>query len=848
MRLRGWIGAALMPCLVAGCSWDWDGLAAAVTVDAGSDVQDVVAVDVVDVTAPVDVAMDAPQDAAAMDGGCSSDPSCAATPGTPVCDVASGRCVACTPLRDVCGAGAYCTASNTCASGCVTDDGCAASVDAGAPDAGAAGRHCDVATHACVACNTDDHCAIGNRCVAHTCVPGCDATRGCAAGRLCCAGACLDPFTDPAHCGGCNTTCSTPNGAPACAAGRCTVGRCDASFADCDGVASNGCETDTRIAAANCGACGTVCPARANATATCAAGGCGFTCLAGFADCDGVAGNGCEADLSRTLDHCGICANACSFPGGAGSCSGGVCTRSTCAPGRADCDGVAANGCETDLQADVMNCRTCGAVCRVADGVAACTAGACAVARCNAGFADCNGDPADGCEVTLASNTSNCGSCGRACGFAHASPSCVAGACVLAACNAGSGNCDGNEANGCETDLTASITNCGRCGAPCPSRTNASATCASSACSFVCASGFADCDGSSANGCEVNLGSSLANCGGCGSVCAPANAIGACRSGGCAVASCLAGFADCDGDPSNGCESDVASSTTNCGACGRSCAPPNANGTCSSGVCTVGSCTGNFLDCDRTAANGCEADPVTANANCGACGVVCAAGRSCVAGRCAVATFLGYTVSTPSTTTVPWVEACTAAGAIQILQTIDDGLSSGVLPFPIEFWGATNRSYLVSSNGWMGYGDFYGNASAIPNVMPLGSFGTLPSATAPYPAAFVLGVDLVQGASGVCVATVGTAPARQFVMESNGSQLYVSTVGRPSSQVSYELIAYENSGVLDMAFNTPFRGPGVTLNAPTNVTVGLQDFRVPQRAAVYSGNVTATTRIRFTPM
>jgi formylglycine-generating enzyme required for sulfatase activity len=43
-------------------------------------------------------------------------------------------------------------------------------------------------------------------------------------------------------------------------------------------------------------------------------------CDAGFADCDGKAENGCEADLLRDVKNCGECGNAC-----AKSCADGVC-------------------------------------------------------------------------------------------------------------------------------------------------------------------------------------------------------------------------------------------------------------------------------------------------------------------------------------------------------------------------------------------------------------------------------------------------------------------------------------------------------------------------------------------
>jgi N-acetylneuraminic acid mutarotase len=109
----------------------------------------------------------------------------------------------------------------------------------------------------------------------------------------------------------------------ACAAGRCAVASCAAGFANCDGVATNGCEVDTRGDIRNCGACGTVCAAgSAGTTAACASGTCALTCGAATGNCDGLASNGCEVDLNADARHCGACGRACS----AGlTCVVGVC-------------------------------------------------------------------------------------------------------------------------------------------------------------------------------------------------------------------------------------------------------------------------------------------------------------------------------------------------------------------------------------------------------------------------------------------------------------------------------------------------------------------------------------------
>jgi hypothetical protein len=90
---------------------------------------------------------------------------------------------------------------------------------------------------------------------------------------------------------------------------------------------------------------------------------------------------------------------------------------------------------------------------------------ACYKVVCDAGHADCNASAPDGCETDLGT-TANCGACGKVCSFPHASASCEAAACVLGACDAGFADCDGDPANGCETPTT-TVSNCGGCGVVC---------------------------------------------------------------------------------------------------------------------------------------------------------------------------------------------------------------------------------------------------------------------------------------------------------------------------------------------------------------------------------------------
>lgn len=134
--------------------------------------------------------------------------------------------------------------------------------------------------------------------------------------------------------------------------------------------------------------------------------------------------------------------------------------------------------------------------------------------------------PVDACA---SSTPGNC--CGVACRTgAHASAAtCAAGRCGLV-CEAGFGDCDGDAANGCEVDMIASPANCGACGAACREAPGIGAQCVMSRCVLACPFRTGDCDGMVANGCEVNL-NTAENCGACGVVC-PAGrtcSAGVCR-------------------------------------------------------------------------------------------------------------------------------------------------------------------------------------------------------------------------------------------------------------------------------------------------------------------------------
>jgi hypothetical protein len=138
-----------------------------------------------------------------------------------------------------------------------------------------------------------------------------------------CGGACTNTDTDPKNCGACAVACSLANATAGCAGGTCTVASCSSGYGNCDGVASNGCETNTSSDVSNCGSCGTSCSV-ANGTAGCSSGSCTVaSCSTNWGNCDGTVSNGCEADLLNSNSNCGSCGNSCS---GGQTCKSGTCT------------------------------------------------------------------------------------------------------------------------------------------------------------------------------------------------------------------------------------------------------------------------------------------------------------------------------------------------------------------------------------------------------------------------------------------------------------------------------------------------------------------------------------------
>ncbi|MBX3182526.1 MAG: hypothetical protein KF915_07850 [Polyangiaceae bacterium] len=458
----------------------------------------------------------------------------------------------------------------------------------------------------------------------------------CPAAEKWCDGRCV-PTDDPQF--GCGAGCEpcAPGMNARCEAGACVLEGCAAGFGNCNLDRTDGCEVSLISDPANCGACGRACVVN-HGVAACVAGECAVaSCEVGFQDCDGDPSNGCEARIGADPSHCGGCGQACSAtPGAQAVCRDGSCGEKACSAFRGDCNESSFDGCETNLVIDNDHCGFCGNRCELPNAIAKCDAARCVIESCVAPFADCDGDPGNGCEVDLSRGSAlHCGACSRACSTAGVDTATCAGAECAHDCRAGFGDCVTPAFpaadDGCEQDLTNDPAHCGACALSCVIP-GAVAGCAGGRCVVTsCAAGAGDCDGDPLNGCETDLQSDPAHCGACGRSCSASGAATTSCSAGLCRPVCVPGLGDCQTPaaplPDDGCETPVASDPLNCGACGRRCSDSGVVGlSCQSGTCNS-TCQPGLGNCINPVASlpddGCET-PVGDDSNhCGGCGNDC---------------------------------------------------------------------------------------------------------------------------------------------------------------------------------------------------------------------------------
>lgn len=200
-----------------------------------------------------------------------------------------------------------------------------------------------------------------------------------------------------------------------------------------------------------------------------------IACAVGFADCEALS-LGCETNILTNSERCGGCGsiNNC---GPNNVCVEGQCRVGQCASENlSDCDGLFANGCETEITTSPLNCGGCGTITATGtpnpayicpgeaelNAVPTCAQGSCGFGECLEGWGDCTGEP--GCETDF-NTPDNCGGCGNLPGveglvhrcrdqFPNVIVACDIGTCLPSDCEATWYDLDNNRTvpntNGCE--------------------------------------------------------------------------------------------------------------------------------------------------------------------------------------------------------------------------------------------------------------------------------------------------------------------------------------------------------------------------------------------------------------
>jgi hypothetical protein len=172
------------------------------------------------------------------------------------------------------------------------------------------------------------------------------------------------------------------------------------------------------------------------------------------------------------------------------------------------------------------------------------------------------------------------------CELDNATATRVAGECIIDSCDDGYGDCDTDDSTGCETQLN-DDDHCGACHITCEEVENATASCREGSC-FIeyCDQGFADCNEDPRDGCETSLNTPN-NCGACDSPCTmPETGSVKCEDGKCVLIECEPGWDSCTRDPNSFCETRI-DTLDHCGSCYRRCNENTADH-CEEGSCVCG--------------------------------------------------------------------------------------------------------------------------------------------------------------------------------------------------------------------------------------------------------------------
>lgn len=226
-------------------------------------------------------------------------------------------------------------------------------------------------------------------------------------------------------------------------------------------------------------------------------------------------------------------------------------------------------GCENGKCKDCTpNCKDkecgddgCGGSCGSCGNNAFCNSYKCV---CSNEYGNCNNDWKDGCETNITNDIKNCGGCKNECKVDNGTPKCENKVCKIESCYFPYGDCDKDYYTGCEKMLS-TIENCGDCDNDCTKKNWPNVfkyKCVPGFNKYYCAidtcnDNYANCNGENTDGCEVNTSEDVNNCGECNKICDADKmhvVTPKCNKGSCDYDKCRVGWIDNNFSRTDGCE------------------------------------------------------------------------------------------------------------------------------------------------------------------------------------------------------------------------------------------------------------------------------------------------------
>ncbi len=172
----------------------------------------------------------------------------------------------------------------------------------------------------------------------------------------------------------------------------------------------------------------------------------------------------------------------------------------------------------------------------------------------------------------------------------------------------------------------------------------------------------------------------------------------------------------------------------------------------------------------------------------------------------------------------------------RLLASVDDSTASVTVPFSFYLWNYSGTAAWVSSNGVFGGGTT--PSSTLGTGCPLPSF-------APANSVLAFLDDLYTRPTGVCVATVGSAPTRKFVATWSDAYFFADTTGH----LTFSVILSEGTNTIDVVYQS-MSGGAAGRSAGNSAEIGIINGTATS-AVQYScdtASIASGTAIRYTPM